>query len=197
MNPIIILNFVSIKAHKDKVKYKSNIFYEDSKMGDYGYGYGYGGCGPCGYKKGCCPPSRLPPPQVSGNWNVTLSNLVRDATGPDVTCANVTNVTSTQQIALSLTQCGRPNDAFVTATVTSGPTGTSPIVPGDQLLGIFHKDTRQCYTLKLVSPTDNTTFEMDFLGGRCPRKANISYTKPVDPSSGDFSAVGGGCASRV
>ena len=165
-------------------------------MSDYGY-YGYG-CGPCGYKKGCCPrPAPSCPPQVAGNWNLMLSNLVRQASSSDVMCADVTDVTSGQQIVLSLTQCGKPKDAFVTALVTSGPTGASPVVPGDQLLGVFHKDTRQCYTLKLVSPRDNTTFEMNFLGGRCPRKANLSYSKPVDPSSGDFSAVGAGCASKI
>jgi len=104
---------------------------------------------------------------------------------------------------LVVTQCGKPNDVFVTATVTSGPTGASPIVPGDQLLGVFQKDGRKCWTLKLVSPTDNTTFEMNFLAGHgygygsCPKKLNFSYTKPVDPSSMDFSAVGAGCGDRV
>ena len=164
--------------------------------------YGYGnscGCGGRGCGK-CCQPQCYTsscPPSVTGNWNLNLSNLVRDATGPDVACANVTDVTVAQPVSLTLTQCGAPNKIFVTATVVSGPTGASPVVTGDQLLGIFHKDSRKCWTLNLVSPTDNTTFAMNFLGGGCPKTANYSYTKPVDPSSFDFSAVGGGCATKV
>lgn len=160
----------------------------------YGHGYSsYCGCGGHGCKKCCIPRCYKPscPPKVSGNWSLTLKNLV----GPATSCPP-NNVTESQPIMLALFQCSSPDDAFVIANVTSGPTGLSPIRIGDQLPGIFHKDSRECWTLKLASPRDNTTFEMNFLGGQCPKRANYSYTKPFDLSSGDFAAVGGGCATK-
>lgn len=169
--------------------------------GGYGCSCGGYGCNKC-YKSVCCAPKVCSkPPNVAGTWNLKLKNLSRSGTGPNVTCANVIDVTSGQPIVLVVTQCGKPNDIFVTATVTSGPTGDSPLVPGDQLLGIFQKDSRKCWTLKLVSSTNNTTFEMNFLAGHghgsSAKKLNFSYTKPVDPSSTDFSSVGAGCGDRV
>lgn len=173
--------------------------------GGYGCSCGGYGCNKC-YKSVCCAPKVCSkPPNVAGTWNLKLNNLSRSGTGPNVTCANIIDVTSGQPIVLVITQCGCPNDVFVTATVTSGPTGASPIVTGDQLLGVFQKDGRKCWTLKLVSPTDNTTFEMNFLAGygygygasACPKQLNFSYTKPLDPSLMDFSAVGAGCGNKV
>ncbi len=171
---------------------------------------GYGcGCNKC-CQTSCCPSSTVctSAPQVAGTWNLTLSNIVRQATGPDVTCANVVNVTAVLPITLVLTQCACPNDIFVTGIVTTGPTGPTgspPILPGDQVLGVFRKDSKRCWTLKLVSPTDNTTFDINFVStyslgcgtSSCPRKLNFIYTKPVDPSLFDFSGVGAGCGTKV
>jgi hypothetical protein len=90
-----------------------------------------------------------------------------------------------------LEQCACPN--FVIATVNSGPTGpTGPFVVGDQLVGVFDKEFRKCWQLRLPSSIDNSTLTVNFLGNVCPREFNYSYTKPVDPSSDDFSAAGFG-----
>lgn len=164
--------------------------------------HGYGcGCSKC-YKPVCCPQpcyTSSCPPQVAGAWIMQLENLVRQATGPDVSCADINDVTAagTTPITLTLTQCAKPRDAFVTGLVAAGPTGASPIVPGDQLLGIFHKDSRRCWELNMVSPTDNTTFRVNFKGSyQCPKQFNFSYTKPVDSPTG-FGAVGGGCGTKL
>lgn len=169
----------------------------------YGCGYscGYGGCNKC-CKKVCCPPKKCYsgecPPQVAGSWSLQLKNIVRQATGPDVTCANVTDVTAsgTTPIVVSMTQCANPNDIFVLSSVTSGPTGASPIVPGDQLIGVFCRDPNKCWRLKAVSPTDNSTFDFTFKDGYCPKCTNFCYSKPVDSPTG-FGAVGGGFGSKL
>lgn len=160
--------------------------------------YGYSShcvCGGYGCRK-CCVPQCYPPPscppQVTGNWSFSLKNIV----GPGGTCPP-NDVTESQPIVLALNQCPKPDDAFVIATVSSGPTGPNvPIIPGDELLGIFHKDSKKCYTLKLVSSTESTTFEINFLGGYCPKKANYSYIQTTGSGSVDSSAVGGGCATK-
>lgn len=175
--------------------------------GGYGCSCGGYGCNKC-YKSVCCSPKVCSkPPNVAGTWNLKLKNLSRNSIGPNVTCANVIDVTSSQPFVLVFTQCEKPNDIFVTATVTSGPPPQapeeSPLLPGDQLLGIFQKDGRKCWTLKLVNSINNTTFEMNFLAGHgygygsCPKKLNFSYTKPLDLSLTEFSAVGAGCGDRV
>lgn len=160
--------------------------------------HGYGcGCNKC-CKPVCCPPAPSCPPQVTGSWSMQLLNLTRQATGPNVDCSNVVDVTvgGTTPIVMTLTQCANPNDIFVTGLVASGPTGASPIVPGDQLLGVFHKDSRKCWELDMVSPTDNTTFRINFLGNYCPKIFNYSYTKPVESPTGS-SEVGSGCGKKL
>lgn len=170
---------------------------ENSKI-MYGYGYGCDKC--CKPVCGCYPTcyTSNQAPQIAGTWNLELKNLERPAAGPDVSCADVTDVTSgtSNPIVLNVVQCGSPNNVFVTANVSSGPTGASPIVPGDQLLGVFCKDAKKCWNLKLVSPNDNSTFEATFKGPtHCPRCMNFCYTKPTESPTGT-SAVGAGSGTK-
>jgi len=181
-------------------KYQFSISYYFVEVIKIMYGYGYG-CGKCCKPVCGCYPKFLPstnPPDIAGTWNLELRNLVRQEAGPDVSCADITDVTAgnTIPIVLNIVQCGSPNNLFITGTVASGPTGASPILTGDQLLGVFCKDPKGCWTLKLVSPNDNTTFELTFKGyGHSPRCLNFCYSKPLE-GPGGFSAVGAGSGTK-
>jgi len=170
--------------------------YDYHGHGHYGYGCaGYNPCKPkCGY--GCgyssyCPSS---PPSVAGTWNLHYSQLAQSSTSA-ATCGDVEDVTASMATNVVITQCGKPDNIFVTIAVISGPTG--PLNPGNQLIGVFRKDSRNCWTLIVPSVNDNTTFQFNFKGGHCPKKLNFSYSKPVDPSSMDGTVVGGGHGDRV
>lgn len=158
-----------------------------------GYGhhdYGYNPCckPKCGYR--CCTPTySTSPPQVGGTWNLHYSTLTQDGTA----AANCGQVTPTATTTLLLTQCPKPNDVFVTASVTAGAGGP---FQGDNYVGVFHKDSRGCWTLQMPSSTDNTTFSFNFKHGHCPKKLNFSSTKPFD-SDTMMSEVVGGCGEKA
>ena len=154
----------------------------------------------CGYSKCCCPVPLCPssPPNVAGPWNITLVQLIRPFGATPVTCADVTDVTETQQFQLTFTQCDSPNNPIVTAVVQSGPAGTTtPFAIGDQLIGVFGKQGSKCWNLKLVSSVDNSVLDINFIGNYNPRRFNYSYYKPVDPSLSDSSAVGFGSGTKA
>lgn len=162
-----------------------------------GYGnehHGYGGYNPCCKPKcgcGSCAPSYSSgPPQVTGIWTLHYSSLTQTGTGP-ASCGDILPSLAT---TLVLTQCGKPNDVFVTATVTAGPTG--PLNPGTNYVGVFHKDARGCYTLKMPSSTENTTFEFNFKGGHCPKCLNFSSSKPYESDTTESEVVAG-CGEKT
>jgi len=131
---------------------------------------------------------------VAGTWNLHYSQISQSNTGTSG-CADIESITASTPTSIVITQCGNPDSIFVTIDVTSGPTG--PLNPGDHLIGIFHKDSRNCWTLMVPSVNDNTTFSFNFKGGYCLNKLNFSYTKPVDPSAMDGTLVGGGHGEKV
>lgn len=163
----------------------------------YGYGHhdhGYNPCckPKCGY--GCCTPTySTSPPQVGGTWNLHYSTLTQVGTGP-ANCGQIIDVTASQATKLVLTQCGKPNDVFVIAAVTAGPTG--PLNPGTNYVGVFHKDSRGCWTLQIPSSMENATFLFNFKHGHCPKKLNFSSTKPYDSDTMESEVVGG-CGEKM
>lgn len=145
----------------------------------------------------CCPtPTPVCPiPNIAGTWTLTLTQIVRNFGGPNVTCANVVQVTNSQQFQVLFVQCPSPNTAIVTATIQSGPAIVNlPFNVGDQLLGVFKKQGNDTWILSLVSPATNVTIDINFITSR---KFGYSYTKPVNDASSDYSAVGFGNGTKL